>query len=272
MSKKEIPNYAYNRKEVPEGALDYLSVRDLVQPEYVERMHIDREGIDELAENIKKVGLINPLLVKKKGDKWEVVAGHRRLKALIKLGAAFVKCTVTSKDKLDTDYMKLSENLYRQDLTDLEEAQMLDHLKRLGKVSELKLGKDIGKSESYVRQKLAILKYPERLKAALADGTVTFSVARELIRLKNENMINEYTRHAITNGVTPALAKQWVDDILTAEKADKKEKKVFKDGHGNLQVQQPSYICYACEAKATTEDSGLFRIHHKCAEILKEQG
>jgi ParB family chromosome partitioning protein len=205
-------------------------------------------------------------------DKYEIIAGHRRYKALKLLGAVSVKISLLELDKLTADTIKLSENIYREDLTDIEEAESIAHLMKVGKKNDKQIAKEIGKSLSYVQQKIAILKYPENLREALQDQKITFSVARELIRLKDENLRNEYLRHAIKGGVTPAVAKEWVDDILNAEKLQRQEASETQSSVQPGQVKAPEYFCFACGEKAGFNDSTLVRIHSKCQTKILEGG
>ncbi|HEY6437020.1 MAG TPA: hypothetical protein VIY47_10540, partial [Ignavibacteriaceae bacterium] len=131
------------------------------------------------------------------------------------------------------------------------------------------VAKHIGKSLSYVNQKLEILKYPENVREALQDGKIVFSVARELVRLKNVNLRDEYLKHAVRGGATPALVKEWVDDILRAEKAQVKSDDDMKAEGGMQNIPLTEYFCFICGGKADVTNSGLYRGHHKCAEKLQ---
>ncbi len=247
-----------------------VNLHKIIPPEFVERKTIDRDDIEELAENIKRVGLINPLVVKKVKDKFEIIAGHRRYRALKLLGAVSVQCIIRNLEKLEADTVKLSENIYRTDLTDLEEAESIAHLMKVGKKNDKQIAKEIGKSLSYVQQKIAILKYPENIRVALQVGEITFSVSRELVRIKNENLRKEYLRHAIKGGATPAVVKEWVDDIMRAEKAERNNYEEANKNPAVGEIKLPSYFCFACGEEANFNDSTLVRIHSKCqSEIMK---
>jgi len=250
----------------------FIWIKDIVPPTYVERMHIDKDSIQELAENIKQNGLINPLVVKKVGNKYEIIAGHRRFLALKQTDAEKAKAVIVKGNMLETELIKLSENLMREDLSDVEEAAMLERLSKRGGMDEKRLAKMIGKSEGYVRQKLQINKYPEELIQALSKREVNFSVCRELVRLKNKDLMIEYLRHAKSGGATPNLVKMWVDDIIEGEKRDKLKQPVVTNKGGTAAQTQPMYICVACSKGATIQDSSLHRIHHECFKELEAGG
>jgi len=270
MAQRNFIGWSLKLADLEDQEKGIMRFKDLIPPAFVERNIIDKEALDELAANIKKVGLINPIVIKKVKDKFEIVAGHRRYLALKLLGAVSVQCSVITGTNDQTEFVKLSENLQREDLNDIEEAQMLMRLKKISKGTEASVARMIGKSEGYVRQKLTILKYPERLFAALAARKITFSVARELMRLKNENMMNEYLQHAIEGGATPALVKLWVDQIVQQEKRDKLGPEKIDNSAAGSQPMKHFYECELCKAEANLVDSMLHRIHHECwSEITK---
>jgi ParB family chromosome partitioning protein len=271
MKKKiEWDGFGYGKPTQEEINSGILPMNRIIAPDFVERKKIHNEAIEELAENIKRVGLIQPLVVKKIGEKYEVIAGHRRFRALKLLGATMVQCIIKNLGKLEADTVKLSENIYREDLTDLEEAESLQHLMKVGKVDAKKLAKQIGKSFSYVQQKLDILKYPENIRQALQEQKINFSVARELIRLKNDGLRTEYLRHAMNGGATPAIVKEWVDDIIRAEKIERGQTVDQQEQAGLNQIPEHQYFCFACGEKATLMDSTLVRIHSKCQKVILE--
>jgi ParB family chromosome partitioning protein len=258
------------------GFATYLSetvkLGSITPPALVERNIIDKDGIQELAENIKQVGLINPLTVKKVKDKYEIVAGHRRYLALKLLGIKSVQVKVIAEEKGNSEVIKLSENLMREDLNDYEEAVMLLALKSLTKKDDKIIGRMIGKSESYVRQKCGIMKYHNKLVEALKSGAINFSVARELARLKNESILLEYLRHAINGGATPAIVEAWVDDVIAQEKAEKGMKVGKKGDKMQVQVVGGRFVCSVCEGSTDLSKSRLYRVCDDCAKKMEIGG
>ncbi len=272
MVKKVERGFTSESKTELQDLRQSVAMSRIIKPEYVERLHIARDGIEELAENIKTNGLINALTVKEKGNRFEIVAGHRRYLALRMLGALKVSVVVVTGKQLDVEMIKLSENLVREDLNDIEEAKMLSRLKKIGKLDDKKLAAKIGKSEGYVRQKINILKYPVEILEALQARKITFSVSRELIRIKNDDLRREYLKHAINGGATPALVHQWVDEILHQEKLAKGLEDDGYKGNPNPQVPTPKFICYLCEQETDLTRSQLYRIDHSCVKKIEEGG
>ncbi len=274
MEKKKIVSVGFTKsaKEIQNEEREFVSVRKIIKPEYIERFKIDKSGIEDLAENIKAVGLINPLVVKRNGEKFEIVAGHRRFLALKMLGANKISCVIVKGKDYELEMVKLSENLLREDINVMEETEMLKRLRDITKFNDKKLAKSIGKSEGYVRQRMNILKYPDMLKEALIKGEITFSVSRELVRLKNENMMKEYLKHAVNGGATPALVKNWVDDILFQDKIDKDNSNDNIEVSTGLQVPGAQFFCFICGEQTNFNESQLYRIDHECSKALKSGG
>ena len=272
MSNKMQIGYTKEAKGMVSEKREMIALRKIRVPEFIERNNIEKIALEALAENIKQVGLINPLTVKRVGDNFEIVAGHRRYLALKMLGTSKVSCMIITENKLIEEMIKLSENLLREDLNDIEEANFLFRLKKLGKLTEKGLAFKIGHSESYVRQKLAILKYPDELREALETGKIKFSVARELVRIKSSALLHEYLKHTIRGGATPALVKEWVDEIITQEKLKRGEKKEDEGVKPGLQMQQPLFKCFACENITDLSASKLYRICEKCISEIFEGG
>ncbi len=247
--------------------MENVLLSNLLPPKIIERVIIDKDSVLELAENIKQIGLINPITVKKKNGKFEIVAGHRRFLALKHLGIKETSVKVINEVRASGEVIKLSENLMREDLNDYEEGNMLAVLKKMIKGNDKLVAKAIGKSEAYVRQKIGILKYPVDVREALQYGRIVFSVARELVRLKNDGLRREYLKHAVNGGATPALVKTWVDDIIQAEKRDKAEDQEQVSDNPQLQVPKPVYICSVHGGNTDMNNSQLYRV---CADCQKQ--
>ena len=149
---------------------------------------------------------------------------------------------------------------------------MLVRLKKLGRLDDKQLAQKLGKSLSYVIQKLAIMKYDERLKEALQSGLITFSVSRELARIKSETLLREYLRHAVRGGATPGLVKDWVDEIIRQDKLRKGLIDDVKKEKIGLQVPGAMFVCYLCGKPTDLASSQLYRIDHTCLKAAEEGG
>ena len=137
---------------------------------YQPRATIDEESIAELAQSIQQVGLLQPLLVRMVDDGYELVAGERRLRAVTSLGMEKVACIVQQDIEDESSaMMALIENLQREDLHYLEEAQCYQKLLETYGLTQEELANRLGKSQSSIANKLRLLKLSDEVKAAMTE-------------------------------------------------------------------------------------------------------
>lgn len=181
------------------------------------RSDMSTENIDDLVMSIKQVGIIEPLVVRENGDRFEIVAGHRRITAAEAAGLHKVPCHVVSGTQEQIETMKIHENLYRVDINPFDEAQHYARLIKDLKLSPTKICRITNRSEQYVRDRLSILEYDPVLQAALAKGEIKITVAKELSRIADPLKLREMTGYAKAHGITASVAKRWVDEQMPRE-------------------------------------------------------
>lgn len=153
------------------------------------RTLFDDDALEELAQSIQQVGLIQPLLVRKVDEHYELVAGERRLRAVKSLGFLKVPCLVqTAMDGEESALMAIIENLQRENLNYMEEAQCYAAMLEKYELTQEQLAMKLGKSQSCIANKLRLLKLPESVSTALAEAGLSERHAREVIRLKDQQL------------------------------------------------------------------------------------
>jgi len=219
--------------EIPSG--------EILEPAHDMRLGFDPDRLLELVESIRELGLLNPITVKKVDAGFEVVAGNRRFAAIKKLKWKTVPCIVFPKDGLDAEVAKMHENSVREAVNITEEANFLLDLANAYKLNGKQLAAKIGRTESYVSDRLKLLKGPPQVADAVAKGELSFSAARELLKIRDENVQREYIAHAIRSGVNDATAKQWRVDANAAadagQPAPAEPGAVVKDSVQEVRVQ-----------------------------------
>ena len=165
-----------------------LIVPNLYQP----RKYFDDEAIVELAQSIKTYGIIQPLSVRKMGDNgYELVAGERRLRAAKFLGLKEVPVIIVDITERDSAAIALLENIQREDLNFLEEAEAYYNLIKEHSYTQEQLAEIIGKKQSTIANKLRILKLPENIRNSLIDNKLTERHGRALLKLPDEELQNK---------------------------------------------------------------------------------
>ena len=149
-------------KEIPVDQID-----DPVNPM---RSEVDGEGIGDLAHSIQKQGLINPITVRPKGDRYEVVAGHRRFAACLRARMINIPCVVRNLSDEEIFGVMIAENIERKEVDPVDESLFLGRLlDKLGWTVE-QAAEKVGRSVQWVEDRLGILEYPDYMVAALKQG------------------------------------------------------------------------------------------------------
>lgn len=145
------------------------------------------ENIEELAESIREYGLLNPIVLSKNNGKYEIIAGERRYRASIQAGLKKIDAIVRDFDQKDIDILSLVENIQREDLSALEEAEAYKKLIDDFSMTQEEIAKAMGKSRSYIANTIRLLKLNQEETDALAARKISASQARTLLSIKDED-------------------------------------------------------------------------------------
>lgn len=246
---------------------------DLIDdPERPMRTDLTPESVADLVLSIKQMGIIEPLIVFPKSDRYEVIAGHRRRYAAELAKLVEVPCHVHQANKEQIEMMKIHENMYRAAVRPSDEMMHFKYIMTRLKISPTKLAQLIGKSDPYVSERLAIADYELELREALDSNKINFSVAKELARLGDRGKTIEYLRYAIQNGLTQSGAKQWVSDYKTSLLTPKQTPVTTYDPNTGDFLQKIYYPCIRCNDKNEIQDVVPVYICNPCLAIThKEQ-
>lgn len=198
-------------KEIMELDIEKIQARDN-QP----RKSFDDESIDDLAQSIEKYGLLNPIVVRKNNDTYEIVAGERRYRAVKKLGFKTIDAILKDYEEKDVEVLSLIENIQREDLKVLEEANAYKKLSSQYNLTQEEIAKTMGKSRSYIANTMRLLNLYDVEKRALDKGQISPSQARTLLSIDDGNL-RSLTLNDFINGST---------NIRKVEKRKIKEKKI----------------------------------------------
>lgn len=182
-------------------------------PENNMRQHIDRDELFELSDDIKKNGLISPITVRPVGDHFELVAGQRRYLAHQFGGMIKIKCVVRELTNDEALAIMTSENLSRVDVNPIDEA---NHVARLMQANDNDIKKVVhlvGRSEKWVRDRLAIGEMPDYMQELLGKKELKLGVALCLSQITDENTRRMWTFQAVRDGANVALAEYWLQDF-----------------------------------------------------------
>lgn len=171
------------------------------------RIGLDPEKYEELKKSIRENGVLQPILVRPRADRYEVIAGHRRLRVARELGLASLPALVRAADDTSTSILRLEENARRADLSPVEEAKYYaETLVELG-LSPADFAAKIGHTEQWVRDRLSIADMPTYLQDYLHAGKMSIGVALALAAIDDERTRREWSWQAATYGMTVLSAR-----------------------------------------------------------------
>ncbi|WP_044748986.1 nucleoid occlusion protein [Bacillus alveayuensis] len=165
-----------------------IPVHKIVPNRFQPRTLFVEEKIEELAQTIRTHGIIQPIVVRKLEDQYEIIAGERRWRAVQKLGWEEIPAIIKDFNDTETASIALIENLQREELSAIEEAVAYAKLLELHQLTQEALAQRLGKGQSTIANKLRLLKLPKEVQQALLNKKITERHARALIPLKNEEL------------------------------------------------------------------------------------
>ncbi len=201
--------------------IEIIPVDKIIPSPYQPRKHFDEKSVRNLAKSINDIGIIQPIVVRKKGSYFELVAGERRLEAVKFLGKKEIPAIVKNLSNFEAFRMTLEENIRRENLNPLEIAEAIKKMKEEFRLTDEKLGKMLNMSRSLVTNYLRLLNLPLEIKKGIENGEITFGHAKSLLSLNEEDMLRLY-RKVVKNKLsvrdTEKLARK-ERDILETEEA-----------------------------------------------------
>ena len=201
------------------GKITYISVNDIRPNRDQPRRYFDKGKLNELAESIAANGIIQPLSVRRTDDGFELVAGERRLRAAKMAGLREVPCIVLDVDTCQSAVLALVENLHRQDLDFIEEAEGIYQMMQIFGMSQEAAAKKLGKSQSAVANKLRILKLPGELLFVIRENGLTERHARALLRLDTDEERIKVLEQIIRRGMNVATTEKFIDKYIEDKKS-----------------------------------------------------
>lgn len=176
------------------------------------RAEIDHGGIEELAESIRVHGLLSPIVVVRAGDGYEVLAGHRRLLAVRRLGLRTVACQVRGDSEADGMLVGAAENLIRRDMSVGDEARLVAALMGREGWGVGGAARALHRSEGWVRDRLDVLQWPEAVVVAVHGGRISLGAAKALMGIEDGGKRAVLLGHAMASGISVELARRWRDE------------------------------------------------------------
>jgi ParB family chromosome partitioning protein len=237
-------------------------------PAQAVRQNIDPRGIEDLADSIKDVGLVQPIILRKVGDRYEIIAGHRRYLAHELLHRFTIKAILEDADNTRTNYLRIHENLCREEVNPVDEAIFMAQMMEDLKLTSADLSQIIKRPREYVTRRLALLDYPDDVKTAVQVYDLSLNVARYLSQITDTRTRKMYLEYAYSHGITARTARYWLEQFLTSGAPNQiitpPEFPDAKDSYDRPVTVE----CELCGSYGTIEETALIYVHHTCRKKI----
>ena len=191
-----------------------INVNDIIPNTYQPRRFFDEVALIELSQSIKEHGIIQPLTVRKRGDIYELVAGERRLRAAKLASLGEVPCTLVDITDTQSAQIALLENLQREDLNYIEEAEAYYNLMNDHNFTQEEIASKMGKKQSTVANKLRLLKLSPRVRCLCLENSLTERHARALLSVTDEKLQLKIIEKVIKNGLNVKKTEELINKEL----------------------------------------------------------
>lgn len=214
-----------------------ISIREIIPSPHQPRDEFNPKALEELAQSIKQVGVIQPIVVRRKGTRYELIVGERRLRASKMAGLTKIPAVIRKLDEEESLELTLIENLQREDLNPLEEVKVYLKLIQELKLTQKELADKVGKSPRFISNMLKLVRLPEKIKQDVSRETISKGHCFAILNLTDENLqlqvVEEIKEKSLSVKQTEELVKKLLKRGL---KKEKKPKELEKETLENLSL------------------------------------
>lgn len=232
----------------------------IVNSDQPRKIFLDQE-LEELSTSIKEFGVIQPIIVKRTGSKYLLIAGERRLRASIMAGLDKIPAIIRDADDKDAALISLVENVQRENLNFIEEAIAYKSLMDEYGLTQSEIAKRVGKKQSTISNKIRILSLPEDLRYALSEHQLTERHARALLKIANDDQRKQILNRIISHNLNVKQSEKLIDEFLTKTEEERRKSEKLRFINYRIYVNTIKKAFYSIhevedDAKYYQEDKG----------------
>ncbi len=227
LQKIKDENSIYEFQGCAETVIQIAPSKIIPNPSQPRKVFSER-ALSTLADSIKRHGVLQPLIVRKLGDCYELIAGERRLRGAVIAGLDTVPCILREADESNSAELAIIENLQREDLNMFEEAEAIRSLIELCSLTQETAAAHLSCSQSYIANKLRLLKLSEDERALILENALTERHARAIIRLRDEEKRKCAIEIISKRKMNVAAAEEYIENLICAEERALRQEKIDK--------------------------------------------
>lgn len=241
----------------------FVNLGDLELPSFQAHRNILPEDIQDIAESIKKIGVIEPLIIRKTDDVFEIVAGCVRYHAARLAGLKAVPCINMSLDPKAAEILKLHENVKRIPLNHIDQGHTFLMMIETFKMTEKDISEVSGMSISYISQHISLVRLGNELTDAVNDGSISFSHARELMRVDDPIERKRLLSFVKNDGATIQVLQRWVQEYLKNSTPEPSSEHISKSPSS---FHNDPYLSRSCESCGKSVEISIIRNVFYCPD------
>ncbi|HLR34722.1 MAG TPA: ParB/RepB/Spo0J family partition protein [Tissierellales bacterium] len=221
--------------EVDKNAIVNIDI-SLIKPNKNQpRKEFDKQALEELKHSIKDYGVIQPIIVRKKGEEYEIVAGERRWHATKNAGLEKIPCIIKDVEEVEATKLALIENIQREDLNSIEEAKAFDDLMKNYGYTQEEVARIIGKSRSYIANTIRLLNLEDKVRNYVVEGKLSSGHGRALLAIEDEENQIKVAERIVKNKLNVRDTEKLVKD---SNKPVKKEKVYIEEDPFLVEIEE----------------------------------
>jgi ParB family transcriptional regulator, chromosome partitioning protein len=182
--------------------VNMLKIHEIIPGRYQPRSAFKQDRLDELISSIKEKGVVQPVLVRRTENGYELITGERRLRAVTELGLEHIPAIIKDVDDLNAMEMALIENLQREDLNAIEEARAYQRLSQEFHFTQEQIARAIGRDRASIANTLRLLNLPEKIQRLVSDDVIQMGHARALLSVSDENRQIRLCEKIVSKGLS----------------------------------------------------------------------
>ncbi len=213
-------------KDLRQNLLE-LNLDDIDPNPYQPRQSWDEEQLRELADSIRENGIIQPIIVRQKGSRFEIVAGERRLRAAEMAGMNRIAAMVRATDDSEMLALALVENIHRADLNSIERAKAYQNFMETFSLTQEQAAQKLGQDRSVIANYIRLLNLPAEVKQMLIDGSLDMGHARAILALPTDDLRKRLANRALAGRLSVREVERLVR-LALSEKDEKKQKQILE--------------------------------------------
>ena len=219
----------YSAEKIPDHhGVDKISIGSIKPNPHQPRQKFDETSLEELTASIKEKGILTPITVQKEGNQFILIAGERRLRASKKAGLKKIPVYIIDvADDAEMIEMALIENIQRENLNPIEEAEAYIYLNNRFKLSQEKIAKSVGKKRATISNSLRLLTLPREIKESIRNGRLSAGHGRAILMMKTHNSMIGLWKKIIKGKMSVRAAEDWAKE-KTSKKLELRKKVIRK--------------------------------------------